>query len=226
MKKRAFMIFMTLATLGIQGANANPNIDVQKEAATVEEKRFDPEHLPDPPPPVPYGLKAVTHYDFHCYATAHCDWVDEGTNSGANVKAKVKLSGLSVKLRLPLTIWLPIGHSEHLRDHELGHTRIDTHIYENADRAAEQVGQELLGQEFTGTGRDLDEARSNAITVAIDEFCKRYHEITKGMAEKLNDRYDHLTNHGRNDFPVERAIEQVYSEAKSASLKRSGGGII
>lgn len=217
---------MAATTFAAQNANAHPDVQVQKEAATIEEKVFDPDHLPDPPPPVPYGLKAVTHYDFYCYADARCDWLDDGMMSSGTIKTRVRLRSLRIKLRLPLTVWLPQGHTEHLRQHELGHTRIDKHIYESAELAAEEVGAAMIGQEFIGTGRDLDEARSNGINAAIEEFSKRYHYQTKGIADRLNDRYDRLTNHGRNDVPVEKAIEQTYSEARSASLRGPGGRVI
>jgi len=187
-------------------------VHIDRDDAKVEERSFDPRHPPDPPPPVPAGLTAVTEYSYTCNAFCAVDYLDNGVPDGKGVRASVRVTEFTVQLALPITSWLPNDCSKWLREHERGHADISCRIYKPSAEIAEEIAKPLIGQVFEATGNTLDDARRDAIVNAAKSFCDRYHARTRDMAKQLDTYYDELTNHGMKRIPSRQAVEYTLTK--------------
>lgn len=200
-----------LSPIGCSSAIARDasDININKEQPKVEQREFDPEQLPDPPPPIPPGLKAATQHNFYCSAFCSAKYLDEGERTSVGVHATVRITSMNLTLTLPIIVWLPHGASRNLQDHEAGHVALSTRVFKNADKIAGEIAEPIVGQTFDGTAATLSEARADAIHSAVISFCKQYHARTKEVAKQMDDYYDELTNHGRNGRPSEEAVKET-----------------
>ena len=175
---------------------------VIKQAATVTRHTFDPAAPPADMPP----LVAPE--------TAECDtdFISNASVSGRSKKldsthAEVTVTGVKVMLELKINIWVPEGATQQVIDHEDGHRQISEYSYHDADKVAEQVAAEHIGEKLSVSGSDL-EAEINTALQKIGA------EITAEFNQKLNpnaaqQRYDDITDHSRYDIAASDAVARV-----------------
>ncbi|HET7609318.1 MAG TPA: hypothetical protein VFL84_11620 [Gammaproteobacteria bacterium] len=117
--------------------------------------------------------------------------------------------------RLKSTIYLPDRAPDQLHEHEEGHRAIGEYFYRNAEVAAREAAQSLIGRSFEGIGLDRAEAEQRAGNVVLavlkDEYMKRMH----ARSAAANARYDEITKHGLNGrMPAKGAVELALAEAR------------
>jgi hypothetical protein len=147
---------------------------------------------------------------------------DSNFMSDANVKARtemidathgmVTVTDLKVTLQLIINIWVPQGAAEHVIDHEQGHRQIAERYYQSADKVAEQIAAAYLGKQVSVSGVDLN----LQINKSLQQIGA---EITAEYSKRLNldlaqNRYDDITDHGRNDVSATEAVAQVLKDAQ------------
>jgi len=122
-------------------------------------------------------------------------------------------------LGLNITIWVPAGVTQHVREHEEGHRQISEYYYKTADKVAERIASSYLGKRIEVTGADLN-AESNKV---LEEMAG---EITDEYGKELNTEptqllYDAITDHSRNEVPaqdaVAHAIQNIATESPQAA---------
>src|SRR4051812_42690192 len=87
-------------------AVAEEAVVVEKGKVSLEYKRFDPQHLPDPAPPLHAGESAVTVYQFGVETDMRYSYAGPPPAKGAAaVKLDFKMERMTVKLNLTVTIW-------------------------------------------------------------------------------------------------------------------------
>ena len=147
---------------------------------------------------------------------------DSNFVSNANVKGRtemvdgthgvVTVTDVKVTLQLAINIWVAEGAAKRVIEHEQGHRRISEHYYETADQVAEQIAATYLGKQVSASGGDLI-AEVNKLLQQMGA------EITAEYSQSLNpslaqNRYDDITDHGRNDFGVADAVAQVFRDVQ------------
>jgi hypothetical protein len=183
---------------------------IDKQAAMVARHRFDPVAPPADMPP----LVAPE--------TAECDtdFISNASVSGRSKKldsthAEVTVTGVKVTLELKINIWVPEGATQQVVEHEEGHRQISEYSYYDAEKVAEQIAAEHIGEKMSVSGSDL-EAEINTGLQKIGA------EITAEYNRKLNpnavqQRYDDITDHSRYDIAASDAVARVLKEMRSVN---------
>ena len=144
------------------------------------------------------------------------------------IEVTIAIRSLNPTLSLKTTIYLPEQPPPHLSDHELGHKRIAEKIYETAEAHALRLAEAKLGKTFTQKGKDLGTARKAALKVAGDELCAEYSVAVRDEAQRVQEIYDELTDHGLNSrLREEQAIQLAFetrAKEKASSARKPGRG--
>jgi hypothetical protein len=190
-----------------RAANQAPSLTIDKEPVKFATHMFDPATTPVDMPPLA------------AWEEAECD---SNFVSNANVKGRteildamhgvVTVTELKVTLQLTINIWVPQGATEHVIEHEQGHRQIADHYYQTADKVAEQIAAAYLGKQVSASGADLN-AEVNELLQQMGA------EITAEYSQRLNpdlaqNRYDDITDHGRNAVSAAEAVAQVLKDAQ------------
>jgi hypothetical protein len=204
-----------LGTMGCGGSASGRPVAVAKpliakQAVIFAQRTFDPSAPPSDMPPLSEGENAECESNFTSDAS-----VTGKTQRVDATHALVTVTNVRVSLGLKITIWVPVGVSEHVVDHEQGHRQISEHYYQTADKLAERIASGYMGRSQEVMGADLD--------AAADEWLKREAaEITADYDDQLDSNraqavYDNITDHSRNDIAAEDAVARALKDV-TASL--------
>ena len=168
---------------------------------------FDPSAPPADMPPLA------------AWEEAECD---SNFVSNANVKGRteivdgthgvVTVTAVKVTLQLTINIWVAQGAAEHVTEHEQGHRQISEHYYEMADKVAEQIAAAYLNKQISASGGDLNAEVNKLLQQMGAEITAEYSQrLNPGLAQN---RYDDMTDHGRNDVSAREAVTEALKELK------------
>jgi hypothetical protein len=209
----ALLGLVLLAGLTMRHQSASPaakqalSLTIDKQPVTFVMHTFDPAAPPADMPPLA------------AWEEAECD---SNFVSNANVKGRteivdgthgvVTVTAVKVTLQLTINIWVAQGAAEHVTEHEQGHRQISEHYYETADKVAEQIAAPYLNKQISATGGDLNAEVNNLLQ-------QMGAEITAEYSQRLNpslvqNRYDDMTDHGRNDASAAEAVAQVFRDVR------------
>jgi len=149
--------------------------------------------------------------------TAACDtnYISDASVSGRSRKldsthAEVTVTGIKVTLELKINIWVPEGATQQVIEHEEGHQQISEHYYRNADKVAQQVAVEHIGETVSVSGADLDSEINGALQKVGAEITTEYNRRLNPNAAQQ--RYDDITDHSRYDISASDAVARVLKE--------------
>jgi hypothetical protein len=199
-----------------RGAGTNGDaVKVTKGEVKLEYKRFDPYHLPTPPPPIEKGEAAVTIYRFGVEVDSKYSYSQPASAPPGPAKLDVTVEEIAVKLSLSVTIWLPDNASKELEAHEEGHRWIAEKFYADAEQVARPLAHKWVGKKLKGEGRDAKAAARSAIDALSSKVCQDYLDAINAPCEKAQVIFDRLTDHGRNVRPgPKEGMEQALAEAR------------
>ena len=194
----------------LPAANARADIVVTVEAPTLVRVFFESDR---PPPEMPVSAaegSAACSNVFEIEAK-----IESSVEVVSPTAVHVYPENFEIVTRLKSTIYLPDRSPSLLHEHEEGHRAIGEHFYRDAEAAAREAAQSLIGQSFEGIGLDRAEAEQRAgrsvLAVLKDEYMKRTH----ARSAAANARYDEITKHGLNGrIPAEGAVELALAEAR------------
>ncbi|MFN0007221.1 MAG: hypothetical protein ACKVXR_04875 [Planctomycetota bacterium] len=142
------------------------------------------------------------------------------------IEATIVITSLDPTLCLKTTIYLPEKAPQYLIDHEHGHKRIAEKIYETAEVHALRLSEAKIEKTFTGKEKTLGPARKAALNAAGDELLAEYLVAVRDEAQRVQDIYDKLTEHGQSSrFKEEEAIRLAFEareKEKAAPVKKPG----
>lgn len=196
-----------LGCRGASQASAKAPIQITKEPVNFATRTFDPSAPPAEMPPLKPGEVAVCDSDFTSNAAL------SGENHRTDgTHATLTVTGAKITLQANVTIWIPVGASEAVIQHEQGHRQISEYYYRTADKVAEQIAETYVGRQVPITGADLD----SEATVALRELAK---EFTNEYGDQLNpdpaqELFDTMTDHSRNETPVSDAVTAAIKDAE------------
>jgi hypothetical protein len=183
-----------------------PRPVITKQLVTFAQRTFDPASPPPDMPPLTPGEAAACDSNFVSNAT-----VAGKTRKIDSTHATVTIAQIKVLLQLSIVIWVPADVTPHILEHELGHRQLSEHFYQTADQLAERIAAGYIGKRFDISGADLD-IESNKVLqqVAADITSEYNQQLNPGPAQNL---YDQITDHSRNDVPVQDAIDHALKNA-------------
>jgi len=172
---------------------------IDKQPVAFANRTFDPTTPPPDMPPLAPGEIAVCDSDFVSNASVR----GESHETDAT-HATLTITNVKVTLQLNINIWVPIGVTPHVVEHEEGHRQISEYYYQTADRLAERIAAKYLGKRVEITGTDLGAESSKMLQQMAGEVTDEYNkELNPGPTQLL---YDAITDHGRNDVVVQDAV--------------------
>jgi hypothetical protein len=198
-------ILLTLALPSLLGAQ-DKAITIRKKTAKVETKIFDPRNRPKDMPALRKDEAAITETGFACAVQIEV----ESTVTGDKA-IKTKIVGIRVDVRLEITEWLPKGASKKIRDHEDAHRIISEHYYQQAETLAEDLAKPYIGKQLEVKSKDDIQP---AIKKAATEYCEAYLSAIEKPSQKAQEKFDEITDHGRNKVPEKRAVQQALDSVK------------
>ncbi|HLX69300.1 MAG TPA: hypothetical protein VKV04_06700 [Verrucomicrobiae bacterium] len=120
------------------------------------------------------------------------------------------IEAIKMSVALPVTITLPLGALQKLKDHEEGHHHIDKYFYAVSRKAAERAIQVTLTNKIpTLNAKDPDSAEEDFVLAAKRMAQMEYWKYTLAPSRPANEYYDKLTDHGRNDLDSAEAAEKA-----------------
>lgn len=182
-------------------------VRVTRKPPVVTRHEFDPRRPPPNMPPLNPPEAGVCSAMFE---------IDTRMRYTVSPKAPGVLSiaphSIDVVTGLELNIFTMIGASARLREHEEAHREISEHFYENADQIAHELALPLLERTFDGTGVNRAAAERDAFEKAVTGYNSAYFARTRNCSMQANQRFDELTDHGRNSADVRESIERAIAE--------------
>jgi hypothetical protein len=204
------------------GASTDNPISVHKNPPTTQFVEFDPAHPPANAPRLSPNESAATRMLFNCTVHVKYDVIRKEVRGG-KWQIEARLQQVEVTLDLTDSIFLPKGANQKLKNHELGHARINEITFsEDAATAAKRAAEEVRGKTWKGSGNSLDSAGKNATDAAVNALCDSYLKATADKAFRIGEIYDDLTDHGTRASPneddaIKQAVEKQARETKKVS---------
>jgi hypothetical protein len=172
---------------------------IDKQPVVIANRTFVPAAPPADMPPLSSGESAECDSDFLSSASVR----GEPRQTDAT-HATVTVTQIKMTLQLRINIWVPVGATQHLIEHEDGHRQVSEFYYQNADKLAERIAANYMGKQVEITGADLSAESSKMLHQMATEITDEYNkELNPGPAQLL---YDSITDHGRNEVVVKDAV--------------------
>lgn len=174
-------------------------VTIDKQPATFATRTFDPASPPSEMPPMSPGDEAECDSNFICNASVRSE-----TQRMDATHAIVTIEQIKVTLELNVTIWAPVNATQKQLEHEDGHSRISQSYYQTADKLAQQIALEHIGNQIEITGSDLNAEANKALQQAAAEIDAEFNrQLDPGPTQQY---YDTMTDHGRNGIVVKDAV--------------------
>jgi hypothetical protein len=206
--RAAGSIVVTAAWLLIAPAFATAQVEVTRKPPAAVTRTFHPDRPPREMPPLRDGEAAVCESKFLCQVQ-----VEVEVSTAPGERPECRITGIKSELRLDVVIWLPTDGTAKIRAHEDGHRRISEHFYADAEQVAKKIADEYMGQELEIKSADPSDTRPVIQRIA-NEFCQKYLGAVEVPSEKVQMKYDQLTDHGRNKLSEREAIKRAMAAAK------------
>ena len=191
-------------------AGALAQVEVTRKPPAAVTKTFNPKRPPKEMPPLRPGEAAVCESKFLCQVQ-----VEVEISSAPGERTECKITGIKSELRLDVVIWLPSDTSHKIRLHEDGHRQISEHFYANAEGVAKKLAADYVGKDLEVKSAEQDDTRPVIQRIA-NEFCQKYLGAIEVPSERVQMKYDQLTDHGRNKLGEREAIRRALESVAAA----------
>ncbi len=172
---------------------------ISKEAVAFASRTFDPAAPPSNMPPLAQWETAECDSDFLSSASVRGEPLQTDATH-----ATVNITQIKMTLQLNINIWVPVGATQHVIEHEEGHRQISESYYQNADKVAERIAVTYIGKQVEIAGADLGAESTKILQQMAADITDEYkRELNPGPAQLL---YDSITDHGRNQVVVKDAV--------------------
>lgn len=197
-------------------------------------KKTEPVEITVDPPKVQINKKKIENYKADAPASDHemaqTDWlfsiapevlfsVKDEKKQKDGFHIWIEVTGIQLKLGLPITTTISEEAPKYVVDHENGHVKICTRIYENARSIAEKAAQDVVGKTFEGFGADKKLALSNALQMVAQDVAAPYRVGTVGFADVVSSNYDQLCEKEDRKELVDKTIEDAFAAANRDAEK-------
>ena len=138
----------------------------------------------------------------------------------------VEVVTVDMILDLPIQVWWMNGAPKKRMQHEEGHRQICEDYYKGAGEIARKLAEKMIGRKATGTGRNKEEAQSNAQQKLLTELNDAYFAAVRIPCRICQDHYDDITKHGLLPISEADAIAQAKALQASGKLPSTGMPVV
>jgi hypothetical protein len=170
-----------------------------KQPVAFVTRTFDPAAPAADMPPATPGENAACDSEFLSSAN-----VGGETRQTDASHATLTVTQVKVTLQLNITVWVPVGVTPHVLEHEEGHRQISEYYYKTAENVAERIAATYMGKQVEISGPDLNAESSKALQEMATEITDQYKKELNPEPSQL--LYDNLTDHSRNEVVVKDAV--------------------
>ena len=210
--RRAARLLLLIGVFSVAApVGALAQVEITRKPAGVATKVFNPKKPPKEMPPLKPGEAAVCESKFLCQVQ-----VEVEISSTPGERPECKIAGIKSELRLDVIIWLPNDGTHKIRVHEDGHRQISESFYARGEEVAKKLGQKYIGQSLEIKTAEPTDTRPVIQRVA-NEFCQEYLGTIEVPSEKVQMKYDQLTDHGRNKLSEREAIRRALESVERAT---------
>jgi hypothetical protein len=189
---------------GEQAAAQASAVRVRREAPVVTRTEFDPLHRPSSVPV--FG----PHESGLCSAAFEIDTsIAYSVEPLSRKNVRLRPTGIEVVTRLKLDIYTLAGVPAKVHAHEEAHRQISEHYYKDAVAVARKLGEPLIGKLFAGKGATPSAAEKDAFGKIVTAYNESYFARTRTRSAAANERFDEITDHGRNPISEADAIARA-----------------
>jgi hypothetical protein len=185
---------------------------INKEPVAFASRTFDPGAPPTEMPPLPAG--EIAECDSNFLSKASVRGQPRKTDA---THATVTIKQVMVTLQLRINIWLPVGATQVLAEHEDGHRQISEFYYQTADQLAKRIAESYVGRRLEISGANLDEETAKTLFQVATEIANEYNKELNPNATQL--LYDDITDHSRNGVVAKDAVEHAFKNAAIESAQ-------
>jgi hypothetical protein len=172
---------------------------ITKQPIMFASHTFDPAVPPANMPPLSANETAECDSEFLSSAGVR----GESRQTDAT-HATLTITQVKMTLQLNINIWVPVGVTQHVIEHEEGHRQISESYYQTADKVAERIAATYIGKQVEIAGADLSAESNKMLQQLAAEITDEYkRELNPGPTQLL---YDSITDHGRNEVVVKDAV--------------------
>ena len=197
------LVVLSLTWIGFTPRPVRAEIKVTPTPAAVSKKTFDPNRPPPEMPPLTREEAAVTQSKFACGVKLDVEITQTGDE-----KPIAKIAGVDAMLRLEIIEWLPKDATAKIRAHEEGHRQISQMYYAPAEQVARDLAAKYIGKTLDIPGADEKQTQP-IIQRAANQFCQEYLGKIEVPSQAAQEKYDQLTEHGRNRLAEKEAIRRA-----------------
>jgi hypothetical protein len=200
--------------------SADRKVAVTQLPISLEKHYFDRAVQTPSQVSVDHNQSANTNWDFHCRPRFQFDLIEKKT-VGTIVVVKIKVKSAQVEISAPITIYLPSTAKPEVLSHEDGHVKICRQVYESvAGQAALSATEALIGKEFKGSGKTLEEACQLALNRAGQELGRAYRKHTVEVVNLVSAYYDQFAlQHAEPQF-VDSCVEAAFHLQQGKPLRK------
>jgi len=172
---------------------------ITKQPVAFASRTFDPAAPPSNMPPLAQWETAECDSDFLSSASVR----GESRQTDAT-HATVTITQVRMTLQLNINIWVPVGATQHVIEHEEGHRQISEYYYQTGEKVAARIATTYMGKQVEIAGADLSAESTKMLQQMAADITDEYKkELNPGPAQLL---YDSITDHGRNEVVVKDAV--------------------
>jgi len=104
-------------------------------------------------------------------------------------KIQVKITGVKMKLSLPMVMLISKSAKQDTLEHEMGHVLICTRAYSRIASQIDAYARQLIGKTYAGRGKDTTSACQAAVDQPLDALSRKYISLSQEV-NKISQRYD------------------------------------
>lgn len=201
-------------------ATKPPAVRVIYVPAYVTHQTFPPGRPPPHPSYYPNLELGLCGSAFPCFIEIGVEYPRLGWKT---VEATVV--SVSMTTKLMIDVWAMEGHEDRVLPHEETHRAISEHYYRDAEAIARRLAQPLIGRKIQLTLREKTESLHEELEPLQSEVLQAYQRETLGRCSYAQQRFDAITDHGRdpiaNDVAMARAIAEEESHWKGLPANAS-----
>lgn len=206
---RALLFFTgLLAVRGIAiAAETPPAVTVEVHPPVITRQQF-----PKGKPPFTPNAGALEELGW-CATRFGCS-VELRTESPrlALTQTTATVVGVDLGPRIQIDIWTQERSKADVASHEETHREIAEHYYGAAQSVAREIGQSTLGRKFNLPARATDKTFHLAVRAIEQAIVNTFMARTSRRCQFAQERFDAITDHGRNKVANDDAKAQALAE--------------